>query len=190
MSEITEQSFVRLPDLDQPWHRLPAIVGVSLVIWCGVLLAFGLLLQLAAITPPSPEPIEAHLIDQPISGLRGGGGGSPGAPHVAPAPKIAKPIPFANAKPKAPHFARPHPVRSVADNILHSEELVKALSIAPPATADNSKSTSKLAVNSSQPIAQPDRTVGAGEGGVGNGTGAGAGNGVGAGSGTGAGGGF
>src|SRR5271166_2228863 len=126
MSEITDQSLVRLPELDQPWHRLPAIVGVSLVIWCGVLLAFGLLLQLAAITPPSPEPIEAHLIDQPVSGLRGGGGGSPGDAHVAPAPKIAKPIPFAKAKPKAPHVARPHPVRRMTDDVLHSEELVKA----------------------------------------------------------------
>ena len=55
---------------------------------------------------------------------------------------------------------------------------------------DNSKLTSKPAVNSSPPLAQPDRTVGTGEGGIGNGTGTGAGNGVGAGSGTGAGGGF
>ena len=47
MSEITEQGLVRLPELDQPWHRLPAIVGVSLVIWCGVLVAFGLFLELA-----------------------------------------------------------------------------------------------------------------------------------------------
>jgi periplasmic protein TonB len=190
MSEITEQGLIRLPDLDQPWHRLPAIVGVSLVIWSGVLLAFGLLLQLAAIAPPSPEPIEAHLIDQPVSGLRGGGGGSPVGAYVSSAPKIAKAIQFAKAKPKAPHVARPHPFRSVADNILRSPELAKTQHIAPPATPDNSKLTSKPEVKSSPPVAQPDRTVGAGEGGVGNGTGAGAGNGVGAGSGTGAGGGL
>jgi periplasmic protein TonB len=188
MSEITEQSLVRLPDLDQPWHRLPAIVGVSLVIWCGVLLAFGLLLELATIAPPSPEPIEAHLIDQPISGLRGGGGGSPGAAHVSPTPKIAKAIPVVKAKPKAPHVARPHPVRTLTDDTSPSHEFAKALPIAPPATPDYSKLTSKP--NSSPPVAQPGRTVGAGEGGVGKGTGAGAGNGVGAGSGTGAGGGF
>ena len=93
MSDITEQGLLRLPDLDQPWHRLPAIVGVSLVIWYGVLVAFGLFLRLAAVAPPSPQPIEALLIDLPISGLRGGGGGSPGAAHVSPAPKIAKAIP-------------------------------------------------------------------------------------------------
>ena len=190
MSELTEQSLVRLPDLDQPWHRLPAIVGVSLVIWCGVLLAFGLSLELAAIAPPSPEPIEAHLIDLPVSGLRGGGGGSPGAAHVSPAPKIAKPISLAKAKPKAPHVTRPHPVRTVTDDILRSPELAKTQPIAQPATPDNSKLTSKPAANSTPPVAQPAGTVGAGEGGVGNGTGTGAGNGVGAGSGTGAGGGF
>jgi periplasmic protein TonB len=189
MSELTEQSLVRLPDLDQPWHRLPAIVGVSLVIWCGLLLAFGLLLELAAIAPPSPEAIEAHLIDMPISGLRGGGGGSPGIAQVS-APKTAKAIQFAKAKPKAPHVARPRPVRTLTDDTSPSHEFAKAQPIAPPATPDNSKLISNPAVNSSQPVAQPDRTVGAGEAGVGNGTGAGAGNGVGAGSGTGAGGGL
>ena len=190
MSEITDQDLIRLPDLDQPWHRLPAIVGVSLVIWCGVLLAFGLLLELGAIAPPSPEPIEAHLVDLPISGLRGGGGGSPGAAHVSPAPKTAKAIPISKAKPKAPHVARPHPVRMLTDDILRSPELAKTQPIATPATPDNSKLTSKPEVNASPPVAQPYRTVGTGEGGVGNGTGAGAGNGVGAGSGTGAGGGL
>jgi protein TonB len=190
MSDITEQGLLRLPDLDQPWHRLPAIVGVSLVIWWGVLVAFGLFLKLAAIAPPSPEPIEAHLIDLPVSGLRGGGGGSPGATHVSPARKIANPIPIAKAKPKMPHVARPHPVRTVTDDILRSPELAKTRPIAPPATPDNSKLTSKTHVISSPPVAQPNGTVGSGEGGVGNGTGTGTGNGVGPGSGTGAGGGF
>jgi periplasmic protein TonB len=189
MSEITDQGLVRLPDLDEPGRRLPAIVGVSLVIWCGVLLAFGLLLELAAIAPPSPEPIEAHLIDMPVSGLRGGGGGSPGAAHVSPAPKIARAIPSARAKPKAPHVARPHPVRMMTDDTLPSHGLVKSEPIAPPATPDNSKLTSKPAVNSSPPVGQPNGAVGSGEGGVGNGTGTGTGNGVGAGTGTGAGGG-
>ncbi len=155
MSDFTEQSLVRLPDLDQPWHRLPAIVGVSLVIWCGVLLAFGLLLELAAIAPPSPEPIEAHLIDLPVSGLRGGGGGSPGAAHVSPAPKIANAIPVAKAKPKSPHVARPRAVRTATDDILRSQELAKAPPIAPPVTPDISKLISKHAVNSSPPVAQP-----------------------------------
>jgi len=190
MSDITEQGLLRLPDLDQPWHRLPAIVGVSLVIWWGVLVAFGLFLKLAAIAPPSPEPIEAHLIDLPVSGLRGGGGGSPVAAHASPAPRIAKPIPIAKAKPKTSHVARPHPVRAVTDDILHSHELAKTQPIAPPATPDNSKLTSKTHVISSPPVAQPNGTVGSGEGGVGNGTGTGTGNGVGPGSGTGAGGGF
>jgi len=190
MSEITEQGFVRLPELDQPWHRLPAIVGLSLVIWCGVLVAFGLLLELAAVAPPSPEPIEARLIDLPISGLAGGGGGSPGAAQGLPSAKIAKAIPVAKAKPKTAHVARPHPVRTVTDDALPSQELVKTKPIAPPATPDNSKLTSKPAVASSPPVTQPYGAVGSGEGGIGNGTGTGAGNGVGAGSGTGAGGGF
>jgi protein TonB len=190
MSDITEQGLLRLPDLDQPWHRLPAIVGVSLVIWCGVLIAFGLFLELADVAPPSPEPIEAHLIDLPVSGLRGGGGGSPVAAHASPAPRIAKAIPVAKAKPKTLHVSRPHPVRTVTDDVLASDELAKTRPIAPPATPDNSKLASKPMVSASPPVAQPDRTVGSGEGGVGNGTGAGAGNGVGAGSGTGAGGGL
>jgi periplasmic protein TonB len=190
MSDITEQGLLRLPDLDQPWHRLPAIVGVSLVIWCGVLIAFGLFLELADVAPPSPEPIEAHLIDLPASGLRGGGGGSPVAAHVSLAPKIAKAIPVANAKPKTSHVARSHSVRAVTDDILRSHELVKSEPIAPPATPDNSKLTSKPQVISSPPVAQTSGTVGTGEGGIGNGTGTGTGNGVGPGSGTGAGGDF
>ena len=190
MSEITEQGFVRLPELDHPWHRLPAIVGVSVVIWFGVLVAFGLLMELAAVAPPSPEPIEARLIDLPRSGLAGGGGGSPGAAKVLPAPKIAKAIPVAKPKPKTPHVARPHPVRTMTDDTLPSHELVKTQPIAPPATPDDSKLISKPEVKASPPAAQPNATVGSGEGGVGNGTGTGVGNGVGAGSGTGAGGGF
>jgi protein TonB len=190
MNEITEQGLARLPDLDQPWHRLPAIVGVSVVIWCGVLIAFGLLLKLAAVAPPSPEPVEAHLVDLPISGLAGGGGGSPGAAHVSPAPKIAKAIPVAKAKPKAPHVARPHPAKRVADDVLHSEELAKTQPIAPPVPPDNSKLSSKPEVNSNPSAAQTDGSVGSGEGAIGNGTGTGTGNGVGPGSGTGAGGGF
>jgi protein TonB len=89
-----------------------------------------------------------------------------------------------------PHVARPHPVRTVTDDILRSPELAKTRPIAPPATPDNSKLTSKTHVISSPPVAQPNGTVGSGEGGVGNGTGTGTGNGVGPGSGTGAGGGF
>jgi hypothetical protein len=84
MSEITEQRFVRLPELDEPWHRLPAIIGISLVIWCGVLAVFGLFLELSRVAPPSPAQIEAQLVDLPIGGLAGGGGGSPGAAHVSP----------------------------------------------------------------------------------------------------------
>jgi periplasmic protein TonB len=190
MSDISEQRSIGFPLLDQPWRRLPMVVGVSLVIWLGLLAAFGLVLELARLSPPAPQPIEAHLIDLPVSGLAGGGGGSPGAAHVAPAPAIAKPIPVAKAKSKTSHVVRPHPVRTVIDDSLPSHELVKTQPIAPPAMPDNSKPTSKPEVNSSPPAAQPNGAVGAGEGGVGNGTGTGAGNGVGAGSGTGAGGGF
>jgi protein TonB len=188
MSEITEQDLVRLPEIDQPWRRLPAIIGVSLIIWCGVLAVFGLFLELSRVAPPSAEPIEARLVDLPINGLAGGGGGSPGAVHVSPAPKIAKAILV--AKPKIRHVARTHPVRTVTDDTLSSRELVKAQPIAPTATSDISKSNSKPEVNSSPPLAKPNGAAGSGEGGVGNGTGTGMGNGVGAGSGSGAGGGF
>jgi protein TonB len=190
MSEITEQRFVRLPELDEPWHRLPAIIGISLVIWCGVLAVFGLFLELSRVAPPSPAQIEAQLVDLPIGGLAGGGGGSPGAAHVSPAPKIAKPLPVAKAKPKTLRVARPHPVRTVADDALPSHELVKTEPISPVTTPDNSKLKSKSEVESNPPTAQPNGAASSGEGGVGNGTGTGAGNGVGAGSGTGSGGGF
>jgi protein TonB len=190
MSEITEQGLVRLPELDKPWHRLPAIIGLSAVIWCGVLTAFGLFLELSRVAPPSPEPIEAQLVDLPISGLAGGGGGSPGAAHVSPAPKVAKAIPVNKTRPKTPHVARPHPIRTVTDDALPSHELVKTEPISPVTTPDKSKLKSKPEADSNAPTGQPNGTVGSGEGVVGNGTGTGAGNGVGAGSGTGAGGGF
>lgn len=185
-----ESQMTRLPEFDEPWHRLPMVVGVSVVLWFGVLVAFGLFLGLTRLAPPSPEPIEAQLIDLPISGLAGGGGGSPGAAHVSPAPKVAKAVPVAKPKPMTSHLARPHPVRTMTDDALPSHELVKTRPVAPPATPDNSKLISKPAADSNPPVVQADGAVGSGEGGAGNGTGTGAGNGVGAGTGSGAGGGF
>ena len=43
----------------------------------------------------------------------------------------------------------------MTDDILRSPELAKTPPIAPPATPDNSKLTSKPEVNSSPPVAQP-----------------------------------
>ena len=184
MSEITEQRSLGFPSLDEPWRRLPMVVGVSLVLWFGLIAAFGLFLELS---PPAPQPIEARLIDLPASGLSRGGGGSTGAAHAS---KLAKAVPIAQARPKRVHVPRPHPVRTVTDDILPSPELVKTQPVAPPAMPDNSRLASKTGTYSNPAVAQPSAANGAGEGGNGSGTGTGTGNGVGAGSGLGTGGGF
>lgn len=191
MSEMIDHSQLRLPMLDEPWHRLPVVVGVSIVLWFGLMVVFGLLLEMTRLSPPSPEPLEARLIDLPATGLPGGGGGSPGVAQVSPAPKIASAAPIAKAKPKTQHASRRLQVSAVTDHAMPSHELVKTEPLVVPAPEPASlKATSKTEPASNPPPAQLSRAVGTGAGGIGNGTGTGAGVGTGAGSGAGAGGGF
>jgi protein TonB len=189
MSEIAEPAAVRLPVLDRPWHRLPFVVGASLVLWAGVMVLFGFFLQLTRLPPPSPEPLEASLIEVPVNGLAGGGGGSVGAGQVSPARRIANPAPVAKTKPKALHAARPHPDKAMTNDVPPSHDLAKRDPVPPFKNADSVKVSSKTVAESSLTPTQSSGAAAAGEGGVGNGTGTGAGNGVGGGLGTGAGGG-
>src|SRR5208282_5245425 len=133
MSEMTDQSQLRLPMLDEPWHRLPVVVGVSIVLWFGVMVVFGLLLEMTWLAPPSPEPLVARLIDLPASGLPGGGGGSPGVAHVSPATKVASAAPIAKAKLKTQHATRKHQVSAVTDHAMPSNKLVKTEPLVVPA---------------------------------------------------------
>ncbi len=189
MSEMTGPGTARPPVLDQPWRRLPLVMAVSLAFWCVFLIAIGFILEL---TPSSSnlETLDARIIELPVNGLTGGGGGSPGAGSAAPEPKTAPALSRAKTKPRMAHATRQHQVSSVIDDPLHSHELARREPIAPVMNADNLKVSSKTESASYSTSVRPSGAIAASEGSTGNGSGTGSGNGFGAGSGAGAGGGF
>jgi protein TonB len=81
----------RLPELDDPWRRLPWVTLVAIALWIVLLAAFSLLLERSEPPPPELKPLEARIVEVPpeTAGLAGGGGG--GAPHPAARPAPAKP---------------------------------------------------------------------------------------------------
>jgi protein TonB len=187
MSETTEPASATISVLDEPWHRLPLVLILALVFWCGLLFLFALVL-----TPPvsHPDEVEAELVELPPTGLAGGGGGSAGAEQISSARKSAKPAPVAKVKAKTLPAAPPHLDKARASDVLPSRDLVEKDLVPHVNHADNLKPISNAAAASRSIPAQLNGAVAAGEGGIGNGTGTGAGNGVGEGSNTGAGGGF
>ena len=102
----------RLPELDDPWRRLPWVTLAAVSLWILLLAGFSLLLERAE--PPAQElkPLEARIVEVPpdVGGLAGGGGAPhPAAPaqvkpRVAPAP-VAPPV-----HPKKKVEAPPMPV--------------------------------------------------------------------------------
>jgi len=91
----------RLPELDDPWRRLPWVTLAAIGIWIGLLALFSFLLERSAPPPAEIKPLEARIIELPpdVGGLAGGGG----------APALAPPAPV--PKPKAAPVHIPHVVR-------------------------------------------------------------------------------
>ncbi|MDO8433632.1 MAG: TonB family protein [Candidatus Binatus sp.] len=84
----------RIAPLDDPWRRMVWLLPAAIIAWAVLLFAFARLLQQSAPPPPELKPIEARIVEMPIGGLQGGGGGAPSTPAVKPRPKpIAKPAP-------------------------------------------------------------------------------------------------
>jgi len=92
----------RLPDMDEPWRRLPWILPLSILIWLGAIVGFSLLLQEVESKPIEFKPIEARIVEMPpeVGGLQGGGGevATPKPPAPAeikpqPPPPVVKPVP-------------------------------------------------------------------------------------------------
>ena len=122
-----------LPELDDPWRRLPWVTLAAITIWIGLLAAFSFLLERAEPPPPELKPIEARIVELPseVGGLAGGGGGAP--PHAVSTPAAPKPK-------VAPHVApASHPKRILAP----------PLPVSPNGTATNSAATAPPAAASS-----------------------------------------
>ncbi|MGO9452078.1 MAG: energy transducer TonB [Candidatus Binataceae bacterium] len=151
------ENLQRLPDLDDPWRRLPWVTLAAVSLWILLLAGFAFLLQRAE--PPVEElkPLEARIVEVPpdVGGLAGGGG----APHPA-APAQVKP----RVAP-APVAPRVHPKKKTE---------APPMPVSPNGTATTS-------TTSAQPAAGPAEGASSGGGGSGGGIGSGSGSGSGSG---------
>src|SRR5215472_7245785 len=79
----------RLPELDDPWRRLPWVTLAAIVIWIGLLALFSFLLERSQPPPAEFKSLEARIVELPkeVGGLAGGGG----AAARASAPPVSKP---------------------------------------------------------------------------------------------------
>src|SRR5216683_7644478 len=77
----------RLPELDDPWRRLPWLLPAAIIAWAVLLFIFARMLEQSAPPPPELKPIEARIIEVPVGGLQGGSRAAipavkPAAPEV------------------------------------------------------------------------------------------------------------
>ena len=99
----------RLPALDDPWRRMPALIVASVVTWAVLLFAFSIALMQSAAPEPELKPIEARIVEVPIGGLGGGASSAP-APAVPRPAAAPKPKPIHHAAPKSKVITPPVPV--------------------------------------------------------------------------------
>jgi len=101
----------RLPELDDPWRRLPWVTLAALSLWILLLAGFSLLLERAE--PPVQElkPLEARIVELPpdVGGLAGGGAAAPAHPATPAKPRVA-PAPVTLVHPRKKVEAPPMPV--------------------------------------------------------------------------------
>jgi periplasmic protein TonB len=180
--------------LDDTKARLPFVTLITLAVWLALLTAFGFLLKLSPGGPLDQRPIEARLIDLPMQGLAGGGGGSPAGtlkgatqPAATRQPKRAEgrssALPPRRETPDRPRLhkfdltsasASPHQIAEV-----HPSEMLYSPERSTKTVRDNADSSASV-----------KGTGAAGTMGVGHGTGSGSGHGIGSGAGAGGGRGF
>jgi protein TonB len=157
---MTSLAHPRLPELDDPWRRLPWLAPLALAAWMLLLVAFSMLLQQTAPHTVELKPLEARIIEVPVGGLAGGGGA--GAVPIAkptPAP-IVRPKPVAKIHPRkieAPPIVPPSP-----EGTLKSKETESA---APPSSGAGAATGSEAGASA--------ETGTGGEGGGGSGGGLG-----------------
>lgn len=180
--------------LDDARRRLPFVVLVTLAVWLALLTAFGFLLKLSPGSPIDQPPIEARLIDLPMQGLAGGGGGTstvtPRGMTQAAATRHPKRVERRSSAlpPRRETSERPRPHKfdlTSASAPSHPSAEVDPLEMShspersTKAISDSASSTASVASRGTA------STIG-----VGRGTGSGSGNGIRSGAGAGIGGGF
>jgi periplasmic protein TonB len=171
-----------------PSRRLLIVVAASIATHFLLLTALGLYFKLPRPVASGREVIPLTLIELPLGGLAGGGGGNPGATSSVPRP--ARAVMHAAVAPKPmPH----HHAHSVEPEIMEERTLDTA---SEPKTASNPtapeliplREAGRSAASGASTVQRPQAS--AGDGGSGSGAGPGVGGGIGVGSGTGTGGGF
>jgi periplasmic protein TonB len=182
--------------IDSSWWQLPLVTLASLLVWSVLLLAFGLYLAHMHPAAPPVDAIQASIIE--VSGLAGGGGGSPGVGRTGSSPPArAQPTRRVEthaavlAAPRASHkiIHRPRYETFAKTAITHPRE-----SMQPPSSITNGKLAKVASLSGTGKSGAAMAGTGisgiGGGGGTGNGVGSGSGAGVGPGSGNGHGGGF
>jgi len=180
-----------LTGFDQPWRRLPLLTVLAIVLWGGVLVVFGLILQSTRSTTTS-EAVEVRIVEAPPKGLAGGGGGATSSSQARSKPQPPATAAPVESKPKALRAARSHHVASnshktVSQYIAAPKKPLPTIVTAPGSNEASYRKT-KLASNSN--VSATSTSGAAVQHSVGSGNGAGRGNGFGEGSGSGSGGGF
>ena len=125
----------RLPALDDPMRRLPALIVAAIVTWALLLFAFSMVLMQAEAPEPELKPLEARIVEVPVGGL-GGGESAPAVPHAV-------------APPKAKAINHALPKRKVIAPVPVSPEgtMKRGKSEAPPSAASESAAPSSESSN-------------------------------------------
>ncbi len=154
----------RLPDLDDPWQRLPWIIPLALFLWASTLVGFSFLMKEAPARQIEFKPIEARIVELPpdIGGLQGSGGNAAATPAV---PKPPPPVPIVKPKPK--------PVAK----LVPKKALVPPREFSPNGTAKSPEESEQEAPPASAPAApaRPGEGAGGSSGSGGEGSGGGGG---------------
>ncbi|HLW71652.1 MAG TPA: hypothetical protein VKS22_13645 [Candidatus Binataceae bacterium] len=106
--ENARERMISAGELDQPWRRIAWIIPLAVILWAGLLAAFGLLLEGTAPPPPELAPAEVRIVELP-----------PPAKLAPIAPTQPHPVPAvvhhpAIVRPRTAHLTRPKVMPEIA----------------------------------------------------------------------------
>lgn len=167
-----------------PGRRFPLAIILSFVAHSALLALLNLCLHISRPAPLAANAVEVTLVELPMEGLSGGGGGSAGSISLGKAAATPVRAHPAAPRPKIARENRPAP-KPVAEAVIPSPDT---------AGKTSAKSETRGSATTRDSVASPSSThetvFTSGGGGTGAGVGVGTGAGVGSGSGAGSGGGF
>src|SRR5579862_1736891 len=129
---IASDPTARLPQLDEPWRRLPWLTPSALLLWMLLLLGFAALLESARRPPETVERLDARLLEIPApaepAGLQGEPSAEPPAPAAAPPVPVQPPHvePKREKAPPRPKVEKPKAPAIYDSHGAHTAEAVPA----------------------------------------------------------------